>query len=250
MTTRFHRALPAALCLALLVPALAQQDRWQQSIDSGLQAVSRGDLEAAEKHLQAAFDQAQSLSPAEISKSELYLGLLYDRQSHYEKAAGFYFRAAALREKAFGSDHPDVATALELEARVLRTLDNTVEADALADRATKIRRDALRAKSPKEPAPEVNRVRDGNVSAPRLISRQEPEYTEEARLFRHQGTVELSIEVWPDGRAHNIDIRRGLGLGLDEKAVEAVEQWRFQPGLKGGQPVVVGALVTVHFRLL
>ena len=90
----------------------------------------------------------------------------------------------------------------------------------------------------------------GGVSAPQLIRRVDPEYSEEARKAKHQGTVELYVEVEPDGRAHKILVRRSLGLGLDEKAIEAVRQWTFKPALKDGKPVTVGALVTVHFRLL
>jgi len=90
----------------------------------------------------------------------------------------------------------------------------------------------------------------GGVSAPALIHRVDPEYSEEARKAKHQGTVELYVEVEADGRAHKIVVRRGLGLGLDEKAIEAVRQWRFKPAMKNGKPVTVGALVTVHFRLL
>ncbi len=93
------------------------------------------------------------------------------------------------------------------------------------------------------------RVGNG-VSAPQLIHRVDPEYSEEARKAKHQGTVELYIEVEPDGKAHRIQVRRGLGLGLDEKAIEAVKLWKFKPALRDGHPVTVGALVTVHFRLL
>jgi TonB family protein len=60
----------------------------------------------------------------------------------------------------------------------------------------------------------------------------------------------LLIEVWPDGQAHNMRLENGLGLGLDEQAVRAVEQWRFKPGMRSGAPVRVGARVEVHFRLL
>ena len=90
----------------------------------------------------------------------------------------------------------------------------------------------------------------GGVSAPQVIHKVDPEYSEEARKAKHQGTVELYVEVEPDGKAHKILVRRSLGLGLDEKAIEAVRQWRFKPALKDGKPVTVGALVTVHFRLL
>lgn len=90
----------------------------------------------------------------------------------------------------------------------------------------------------------------GGVSAPRLTYKVEPEYSEEARKAKYQGTVVLAIEVWPDGRAHNIRVVRSLGLGLDEKAVQAVQNWKFVPGKKDGFPVKVRANVEVNFRLL
>ena len=70
----------------------------------------------------------------------------------------------------------------------------------------------------------------GGVSAPTLLQKVEPEYSEEARKAKYQGTVVLYIEVTPDGRANNIRVQRSLGLGLDEKAIEAVRKWRFSPG--------------------
>lgn len=90
----------------------------------------------------------------------------------------------------------------------------------------------------------------GGASAPQLIHKVDPEYSEEARKARHQGVVELYIEVEPDGTVSRIVVRRSLGLGLDEKAIEAVKQWKFKPGLKDGKPVITGAYVTVTFRLL
>jgi len=90
----------------------------------------------------------------------------------------------------------------------------------------------------------------GGVSAPQLIHKVDPEYSEEARKAKHQGMVELYVEVEPDGHAHKIIVRRGLGLGLDEKAVEAVRQWTFKPAMKDGHAVTVGAVISVHFRLL
>ncbi|MBI1357162.1 MAG: TonB family protein [Acidobacteria bacterium] len=90
----------------------------------------------------------------------------------------------------------------------------------------------------------------GGVSAPALLRKVEPEYSEEARKAKYQGTVQLAVEVWPDGRAHNIRVIRSLGLGLDEKAIEAVQQWQFAPGKKDGAPVKVQATIEVNFRLL
>ena len=90
----------------------------------------------------------------------------------------------------------------------------------------------------------------GDVSAPRLTYKVEPEYSEEARNAKHKGTVVLAIQVWEDGRAHNIRVIRSLGLGLDEKAIQAVQKWKFVPGKKDGIPVKVRANVDVNFRLL
>lgn len=90
----------------------------------------------------------------------------------------------------------------------------------------------------------------GGVSAPQLIYKVEPEYSEEARKAKYQGTVVLAVEVWPDGQAHNVRVIRSLGLGLDEKAIEAVRQWRFRPGRRKGEPVKVAATIEVNFRLL
>ncbi len=88
------------------------------------------------------------------------------------------------------------------------------------------------------------------VSKPELIRKVEPEYSEEARKAKFQGVVVLYIIVDPNGNAINPRVMKSLGLGLDEKAVEAVKQWKFKPGYKDGKPVAVAATVEVNFRLL
>lgn len=90
----------------------------------------------------------------------------------------------------------------------------------------------------------------GGVSPPAVLFKVEPEYSEEARKAKFQGTVILSIVVDPSGQARDIKVVRPLGLGLDEKAIEAVRKWRFKPGLKDGAAVPVMATVEVNFRLL
>ena len=72
---------------------------------------------------------------------------------------------------------------------------------------------------------------------PQLLWKIEPEYSEEARKARFQGSVMLMLEVDPEGRPRNIRVVRSLGLGLDERAIAAVAQWRFKPGLLNGRPV-------------
>jgi TonB family protein len=93
--------------------------------------------------------------------------------------------------------------------------------------------------------------RAGNgVSKPELLKKVEPEYSEEARKAKYQGVVTLYIVVDTNGNAVSPRVMKSLGLGLDEKAIEAVKQWKFKPGYKDGKPVAVAATVEVNFRLL
>lgn len=78
-----------------------------------------------------------------------------------------------------------------------------------------------------------------------------PSYTDEARQAKLQGSVWLQVLVTPDGHPTEISIVKGLGLGLEERAREAVRGWRFRPAtLPGGRPVVMWVTVEVNFRLL
>jgi len=90
----------------------------------------------------------------------------------------------------------------------------------------------------------------GSFTAPVLLFKVEPEFSEQARQAKLQGTVMLYAEVDTNGLLRNIRVTRGLGLGLDEKAVEAVKKWRFRPAYRGDQPVVEAAAIEVNFRLL
>ncbi len=96
----------------------------------------------------------------------------------------------------------------------------------------------------------VYRVQEDGVVAPSVLHKLEPSYTDEAREAKLEGTCVLEIEIGPDGRAYNIQVMQPLGLGLDEAAIEAIDEWIFQPGLKDGEPVTVRARVEVNFRLL
>jgi protein TonB len=88
------------------------------------------------------------------------------------------------------------------------------------------------------------------VTAPKVIYQVEPQYSEEARKAKVSGIVILDLVVDREGRPQAIHVISGAGLGLDEKAIEAVQQWRFKPGSKSGKPVPVHARVEVNFRLL
>jgi len=100
-------------------------------------------------------------------------------------------------------------------------------------------------------APEDEKVYKvgGAVSRPRVISKVEAEYTPEALKAGRQGSVILQVVVTPDGEASDIHVLRSPGFGLDEKAVEAVKQWTFQPATKYGNPVAMKINVQVDFHL-
>jgi TonB family protein len=89
----------------------------------------------------------------------------------------------------------------------------------------------------------------GGVTAPRVIYSPDPEFSEEARKAKFQGTVVLFLIVGTDGRAHDVRVIRSLGMGLDEKAIEAIGRWKFEAGRKNGTPVAVQVNVEVSFRL-
>jgi protein TonB len=90
----------------------------------------------------------------------------------------------------------------------------------------------------------------GGVSAPVPIFHPEPEFSEEARKAKLTGNVEVSITVDKNGNATMVHVIRGLGMGLDEKAVEAVKTWRFKPAMENGKPVPVEVYIDVGFNIL
>jgi len=95
----------------------------------------------------------------------------------------------------------------------------------------------------------VHSVHEDGVVAPTVLSKVDPEYTKSAKDAGTEGTVVVDLEVHPDGRAHNMRIERSLDPGLDQKALDAISQWRFKPATKKGQPVKVTATIEVNFRL-
>jgi len=88
------------------------------------------------------------------------------------------------------------------------------------------------------------------ITPPQLLYKVDPEFSEAARKAKYQGVVVMSIEVDASGHPRNLQIIERLGLGLDEKAIEAVSQWRFKPGYQDGRPVITTATVQVNFRLM
>jgi periplasmic protein TonB len=91
----------------------------------------------------------------------------------------------------------------------------------------------------------------GGVGYPVCIYCPDPKYSEEARKAKYQGVVVLQVVINSDGRPTSINVVKGPGLGLEEKAVEAVREWRFKPALgPAGKAVAVSVIVEANFRLL
>jgi TonB family protein len=89
----------------------------------------------------------------------------------------------------------------------------------------------------------------GGVTAPKVTYAPDPRYSEQARAAHYEGSVVLWLVVDTKGLPQEVKVQRSLGMGLDEEAIKAVKQWRFQPATKDGKPVPVMINVQVNFRL-
>lgn len=84
---------------------------------------------------------------------------------------------------------------------------------------------------------------------PKVVSKVEPDYTDDARTAKIEGPVVLSLMIDPQGRPKNIHVTKSLDEGLDQQAIAAIEKWHFAPGIKDGRPVRAAATIEVNFRL-
>lgn len=87
------------------------------------------------------------------------------------------------------------------------------------------------------------------ATPPTVLRRVDPQYSDEARAAKYQGTVVVRAEIGPDGEPRNLTVQRSLGMGLDEKALEAVRQWRFSPAMLDGRAITAAATLEINFRM-
>jgi TonB family protein len=113
------------------------------------------------------------------------------------------------------------------------------------------RESVQQASAPKDSVPKaaVPETADPETSDPVLLIRVEPEYSTEARTARYQGTVRIHVTVDSSGRVTEPEILDSPGLGLDEKILEAVRQWKFRPRIRNGLAVSGKGVIEVNFRL-
>ncbi len=182
---------------------------------------------------------------ADVAASINNLAILYENQAMYPKAEVYYQTALGIREKTLGPDHSDTVLSLEHFSRMLHKLSRPDEAEAFTARA-RAYRDAI---SAQRETVDLGEFPSG-VRAAELVDRTEPDYTDEARIARQEGTVLLDVEIDSEGRARNFRVVRQLGLGLDEMAIAAVEQWKFRPARSRGRRVSSRARLEISFRLM
>jgi protein TonB len=89
----------------------------------------------------------------------------------------------------------------------------------------------------------------GGVSSPVVIYKVDPEFSEEARKAKFMGIVTVNLVVNTSGLPENVRLVRGVGMGLDEKAIEAVKQYKFKPAMENGKPVPVEVNIEVNFQI-
>ncbi len=89
----------------------------------------------------------------------------------------------------------------------------------------------------------------GSVRPPTALNSVAPGFTDDARKAKFEGTVRLYLWIDKNGLPSHIRVIRGVGMGLDEKAVEAAQQYRFKPATRKGKPVKVDLYIDVNFQL-
>ena len=186
----------------------------------------------------------------DVAQSINDLGVLHENQARLDRAEVYFTHALSIREKLLGADHLDTIGTAEHFARLLNKLQQGQKAQELLTRARAVRQERVRRyNSPGEQLSEVYTPQEVRRQ-PELRDRVEPEYTDEARIARHEGGVLLQVAIDREGRARSFRLLRSLGLGLDEKAVEAIRQWTFRPARKDGRRVAVIANIEIEFGLL
>jgi TonB family protein len=187
----------------------------------------------------------------------MWTALLHERQDELEAAEANY-KAALAAENA---DSIETFETLTLYGRFLQQHGRDSEAQAIQARAAAIR--SAHPSQPKTstppsgsphphsitPASDVYKV-GGGVHSPTVISKTEPQYSEEARVAKYSATVLLQVTVGTDGAPHDIKVMKAAGFGLDDCAISTIARWRFKPAQKDGDPVPVYATIEVNFRLL
>jgi TonB family protein len=208
-------------------------------VNLGEVALQNKDLDGAATY----FQKAQAADPAKAGIAMMWLADVRDKQRNFDEAEALYRSAISLEDP----KSLDAAITMSKFARYLTRAGRIDVAAAFSDRAKQAY--AANSSGGNTASTTVFKIGAG-VKPPSVLSKVEPGYAEEARLATFQGTVVLSVVIAEDGTAQNIMVVRPLGMGLDDKAVQAVSKWKFNPGMKNGEAVPVIATIEVNFNLL
>jgi TonB family protein len=209
----------------------------------GKAAIGRKDFEPAYSF----FERVQLADRVQGLRAYMWMAIVRQLEGKPEQAESLYKEALATQDP----QSLDAANTMQVYAHFLKGFRTRSEEVAdLEARADAIRKTAAPLAVAQVALPAGVYKIGGEVHQPALIRKVEPEYSELARIAGFSGSVQLSVVVGADGIPTNIQVRRPLGFGLDEKAIEAVSKWVFKPGVKGGEPVPVIAVIDVNFRLL
>jgi TonB family protein len=189
------------------------------------------------------FQHAQQVDPAHAGIALMWMAVVRQHEKQTDEADRLYRSALAAQDPKTG----DAVLIMRVYSQFLKVEGRDDEANELEARVKATQRTNAQPEPPLREG--VFHVGKG-VTPPVPVKRGEPDYTDEARLAKLQGTVVLRLVIGIDGRAHETQVVRELGLGLDENAIEAIGQWQFKPATKDGQPVPVRANIEVNFRLL
>ena len=268
--------LPMCAALVLAVLATAADDP-NALVEKAHQAQARRDYDKAIQLLQKADAAWESSSPnvqEHAEALELMAVLMKSRalaasenrgemgpeaglEQWRSEAGPVVKRAMEICEGNCSAKPEDRALALELQADLF---GRTKEGAPFWERAMKIRAERVAEMNAPPPSQSIDPLSPflgpppqrigGDVSAPSVLSKREPDYTEAARLSHYSGAGLFSVIIDAQGVPTNIRLVRGLGYGLDEKGAQAINVWRFRPATKNGTPVAVRANIEVNFRLL
>ena len=191
------------------------------------------------------FERLAAADPSQAGMAMMWMAVTRWHQ-HDDGAAETLFKSALATQAEDGNG----AVVRSVYAGFLARQMRGDEAKTLQEEAGAIRARNRQSAPPNSLAAKPAYRVGGGVTAPGLTLKKEPFYSEEARLAWYQGSVLLHVVIGEDGKAADVQVVQGLGLGLDEQAILAVRQWQFKPGTRNGVPVPVAANIEVNFRLL
>ena len=206
----------------------------------GKAAALKGDYTQAMDY----FQRAQSLDATQLGPSLTWMAIVQQKQSNLDEAETLFKSALSAQDPSSAGS----ALTMALYAHLLRKQNRPDEAAALEAKVKEVQQ-AISARVGAQVTFAANPPGPGVVK-PTLLQKTDPQYSDEARLAGLAGSVMLKVLIGSNGLPGDVQVTQGLGLGLDEQAVAAVTQWRFQPATKDGQPVPVAATIMINFQLL